>query len=59
MTAQIKKMDATGKSNTMLISKLKKKLGSFYHSITIRPSRISMKFFMVIFFDDIDFRGFF
>ena len=40
MTAQIKKMDATGKSNTMLISKLKKKLGSFYHSITIRPSRI-------------------
>ena len=40
MTAQIRKMDATGKSNTMLISKLKKKLGIFYHDITIRPSRI-------------------
>ena len=38
MTAQIRKMDATGKSNTMLISKLKKKLGIFYHDITIRPS---------------------
>ena len=28
MTAQIRKMDATQKSNTMLISKLKKKLGN-------------------------------
>ena len=40
MTAQIRKMDATGKSNTMLISKLKKKLGTFYHDINIRPSII-------------------
>ena len=38
MTAQIRKMDATGKSNTMLISKLKKKLGTFYHDINIRAS---------------------
>ena len=28
MTTQIRKMDATAKSNTMLISKLKKKLGN-------------------------------
>ena len=40
MTAQIRKMDAIGKSNTMLISKLRKKLGTFYHDINIRPSRI-------------------
>ena len=33
MTTQIRKMDATAKSNTVLISKLKKKLGSFYNGI--------------------------
>ena len=44
MTAQIRKMDAIGKSNTMLISKLRKKLGTFYHDINIRPSRILLLF---------------
>ena len=45
MTAQIRKMDAIGKSNTMLISKLRKKLGTFYHDINIRPSRILLLLF--------------
>ena len=38
MTSQIRKMDATAKSNKKKISKLQKKLGSVYYGITIMLS---------------------
>ena len=50
MTTQIRKMDATAKSNTMLISKLKKKLGSFLlscHLYSLEYIFCAMKFFMI------------